>query len=280
MKNILVPAAKSDSLIHQLEVFYKTFKNINPDTTVNFDLSKTNWIYPLTILPVSSHVYGTKSKYNAPSKLDTCQYLRTICFPDGVSNVFRLQDSKDYIPISLIQRKNDIAERERVLYCFLNLIYKTIGHITGTKDAIFYPILELVNNIFEHSKKDYGFIFGQIYHKKKYLDLCILDRGRGLVQSYEQEKGIKINNREAIAKAMSGDSTKGKERGYGIKTAKKTVCEGFKGEFLILSGDACLVSKGKEDQLFILPDFNWQGVILAYRIPFPKSAIDIYQYLE
>jgi hypothetical protein len=248
MKNIIVPKPKSDSLIHQLEAFYNTFKNINHAEAVNFDLSKINWVYPLTILPISSHIYATKSKYGSPLNSEVSQYLKTIYFPNGVSHIASFQDAKNYIPISLIQKRNNLNEREKVLYCFLNLIYKTIGDIPGTKDAIFYPILELVNNIFEHSRKDYGFIFGQIYHQKKYLDLCILDRGRGLTQSYEQEKDIKISHREAIARAMSGDSTKGKERGYGLKTSKKTVCEGFKGEFLILSGDACLFSKGKQDQ--------------------------------
>ncbi|MBI2453493.1 hypothetical protein HYV56_02200 [Candidatus Peregrinibacteria bacterium] len=63
MKNIIVPKPKSDSLIHQLEVFYKTFKNIAADENVIFDLSKINWIHPLIILPIASHIYATKSDY-------------------------------------------------------------------------------------------------------------------------------------------------------------------------------------------------------------------------
>ncbi|MBI2464405.1 hypothetical protein HYV57_05610 [Candidatus Peregrinibacteria bacterium] len=280
MKNIIVPKPKSDSLIHQLEVFYKTFKNIAADENVIFDLSEINWIHPLIILPIASHIYATNSDYQTRSNNVINRYLSIIHFPKGVNTFESCQKLKSFIPITLIKENNPI-ERDKIIDCFLNLIYRTTNNIPKVnKSAIFYPITELVTNIAEHSKKDYGFIFGQIYSKKKHLDICILDKGRGLVQSYKQEKNINLTDKEAIEKALSGDSTKSLDRGYGIRTSKKTVCEGFNGDFSIISGEECFIANKTKNQIFTLPGFYWQGVIMAYRIPCPERAVDIYQYLE
>lgn len=83
-------------------------------------------------------------------------------------------------------------------------------------------LAELVTNIFEHSKKDTGFIFGQFYPNKNYLDICIVDFGRGFATAYKEEKGLNLSDSDAISEAMRGNSVKPeKERGYGIWTSKK-----------------------------------------------------------
>lgn len=94
MKTIIVPNVKSDSLTHQLEVFYKTFKDIYTDEKITFDLSKIDWIYPLAILPIASHIYATKSAYKTSFNDDINFYLDTIHFPEGVSSLKTLQNIK------------------------------------------------------------------------------------------------------------------------------------------------------------------------------------------
>ena len=151
----------------------------------------------------------------------------------------------------------------------------------GAINAIYYPIEELVGNIFEHSKSDEGFIFGQYYPNKEYLDICIVDNGRGLKGSYEEEKSLNLTDEEAIRKVMSGYSVKSNvERGYGVWTSKKVVCEGLGGSFILLSGSAALISHQAKDRVVELPDFYWQGVIIAYRIPKPKEPFNISKYVE
>ncbi len=36
----------------------------------------------------------------------------------------------------------------------------------------------------------------------------------------------------------------------------------------------------KKERVVSMPDFYWQGVIIAYRIPKPDGSIDISPYLE
>jgi len=247
---------------------------------VDFDLSSLRWVSPLLILPIGVYIHGSDSTYTRPLDNKVSSYLRTVYFPHGVSSVVTFKRELNYIPISLLKRENSI-ERERLASSFSRMVYKSLKAIPGTENAVYYPITELVTNIFEHSKKDEGWIFAQFYPRKNFLDLCILDRGRGLAKAYLEEQSLIISDCRAIELAMMGLSVKADtERGYGIRTSKRVICEGLNGGFLIVSGSAALICKGKKEKLIRLPSFDWQGVIIAYRIPQPRGAIDITPYWE
>ena len=286
MRNVVVPQIKSYSLVGQLKSLYETFKNATPKENLNFDLSQLDFACPLLILPICSYLNTTKSEFVISEGSKIKSYLDTINFPKGTSSVpsFRqkIQANKNYIPISVLMREGAV-ERERLEGLFSTMVYKAIdvSSIEGVRNAVYYPISELITNIFEHSKENQGFVFGQFYPKKEWLDICIVDRGRGLAAAYQQEKNLNLSDGDAIAEVMKGNSTKpDKERGYGVRTSKRVVCEALGGEFTIISGSsALLVSKDKE-KLVSLPNFYWQGVIIAYRIPKPKHPIDISPYLE
>ncbi len=172
--------------------------------------------------------------------------------------------------------------REQLVSLFEEKIYETLGNVSGARSAVWYPISELITNIFEHSKKDFGYAFGQFYPNKGYLDICIVDCGRGLANSYKEDGGLNLTDEEAITEAMRGKSVKkDKERGYGIRTSKEVVCKALNGGgFILISGSCALVSTKQGDRLVSLPNFYWQGVIISYRIPKPTGAIDYLKYVE
>ncbi|MDD5430905.1 MAG: hypothetical protein PHP03_01645 [Candidatus Pacebacteria bacterium] len=285
MKESIIPKLTNDSLASQLISLYETFKDkdLKKDEDIKFDLSKLNWVCPFTILPIASYIITTKSKITINDNSKIKSYLDTIIFPDGTGSISELrrqvQKYKNYTPISILMREN-LVGRKNLENIFIDMIFK-IADKANAKSVIGYPITELVSNIFEHSKKDKGFVFGQLYEKKELLDICIVDRGRGLATAYLQEKGLKLSDEEAIGEVMKGNSTKpDKDRGYGVWTSKKVVCEALGGEFVILSGSTALIATKEKEKLISLPNFYWQGVIVAYRIPIPKAPIDISLYVE
>lgn len=243
-----------------------------------------DWVCPLLILPISAYINGTQSE----TKIEHCNikdYLKKISFPKGVDSMSsfrqRIQRSKTFIPISVLH-KEAIDDRERLESLFSEKIYEVLGNVSGAQNAVCYPIAELATNIFEHSKKDLGFIFGQFYPQKKYLDICIVDCGRGFVRAYKEEKGLKLTDEQAIIEAMRGNSVKKeKERGYGIRTSKNVVCKALNGGgFILISGSSAFIAKAKSEKLVSLPNFYWQGVIISYRIPKPAGSIDISKFIE
>jgi len=286
MKNIIVEKLTNDSLLTQLVSLYNTFKNVQDGEDLEFDLSKLTWISPLLVLPISAYINSTKSVSNLTNcSVLVSEYLRIINFPESINSVSKLEEAiqvhKSYIPICKL-KKNFAVERARLESMFSKMIFKVIdASAPGFINAIYYPITELVGNIFEHSKKEEGFIFGQYYPNKEYLDICIVDRGRGLSSSYKEEQGFDFTDEKAIRMVMGGYSVKSDvERGYGVWTSKRVVCEGLRGSFILLSGSAALISDQGRDKIVELPNFYWQGVIVAYRIPKPTNLFDISEYVE
>lgn len=284
MKAIIVPKTINDSLIAQLSSLYNTFKGIGKDEIVSFDLCHIKWACPLLILPLSAYINATSSKII----IHECEingYLHNINFPAGIDSVTKLnqliQSQKNYIPISILKR-NIGEEREKLESMFSTMIYNALDETPlGARSVIYQPISELVTNIFEHSQQNLGYIFGQIYPKKDYLDICIVDRGRGLQKTYEEEKGLIVSEQDSIKEVMSGNSVKlDKERGYGVRTSRNIVCDGLDGHFVLISGSVALISRKNQNQIVNLDGFYWQGVIIAYRIPKLHKPIDITTYLE
>lgn len=283
MNTINISNPKQDNLISQLVVLYTAFKGVEKDETLSFDFSRIKWFYPLLVLPIAAYINDFHSEYQGINS-DLKSYLKTIHFPQGIDSVpvfeKETQITKSYVPISILKREKGV-DREVLESKFSSMIYKITGSVPGAQNALYYPITELVANIFEHSKKDTGFLFGQFYQSKNHLDICIVDRGRGLARAYKDEKNMEVSDAEAIIEVMKGYSTKpDKERGYGVRTSKRVVCEGLGGEFVLVSGNSALISVKNKERLVVLPEFNWQGVIIGYRIPKPQGHLDISSYLE
>ncbi|MFA6485841.1 MAG: hypothetical protein WCT40_00540 [Candidatus Magasanikbacteria bacterium] len=284
MEKYIVPKPNDSSLVAQLVCLYKVFKDTNFSDQRDFDISNVDWFYPLLILPLSAHINCYNSRHCKDENNVNHSYLNAINFPYGVDSVSvfqqQIQAHKSYIPISILKKEKG-PERERLESLFSMMVYSVLGSVAGAQNAVHYPITELVTNIFDHSKQDKGFIFGQFYPKKNYLDICIVDCGRGLAKTYEEEKGLKLSDADSIVEVLKGHSTKPSvERGYGVRTSKKVVCECLGGEFVLLSGSSALVASGKDQKIVDLPGFYWQGVVVAYRIPKPLGPVDISPYLE
>lgn len=284
MKQVKIKTIKDDNFILQLNALYSIFRNTENNEKIEFNLEQACWLCPIVLLPVSAYIQKTDSEYIKSSQETVNAYLNAICFPRGVNSVTNfeklLQDKKSYTPISVLERNKE-AEREDLEGMFSGMIYKLLGSTPGIQSAIYQPIAELVTNIFEHSGDDRGFIFGQYYPSKKFLDICIVDRGRGLAKTYEEAKNLSLTDEQAIVEVLQGHSTKNSnERGFGIRTSKNIVCKCFDGHFAIISGSHAFVASKDKEQLVALPNFYWQGVIISYRINRPSGAIDITKYLE
>ena len=284
MTKRVVPKPRGDSLVAQLGSLYGALKSTVPGEPLEFDLSELDWVYPLLVLPLSSYISTTHSSVLSGSALES--YLSTISFPQGVDSVSsfqqQLQRHKNYIPVSVLKGR-DPAAREKLESLFQEMVYKMLDtpKLSGVQNAVYYPITEFVTNIFEHSHQDKGFLFGQYYPTKEYLDICITDCGRGLRTAYKEEQNIELSDEDSMVAAMQGRSTKASlDRGYGLRTSKRLVHEGMGGAFVLISGSAALVAEGKTDRLVTLDNFYWQGVIFAYRIPKPREPIDVTRFLE
>ena len=187
MEKIVISTTQSDNLTAQLKCLYETFKQFKFGEQVEFDLSNLQWACPMLILPLAAYIQKSGSIFVSHRNNKIESYLSNVHFPDGVQSMPEWQKEKNFIPIGFLQRE-DMNQNEKLTSCFTKMIYKIFERTQGIIDAVDYPITELVANIFEHSKSKMGFLFGQSFEHKKCLDICIVDKGRGIKKSYEEEK--------------------------------------------------------------------------------------------
>ena len=285
MKEVKLQPPENNKLLTQIRAMFRTFQGVGGEQPVEFNFADVEFAYPALILPIAAHIYSTDSTYSKVSDEGVSSYLQTISFPEGVEKVGDLEkevrSDRTYIPISVLcEEKAKSAERLEEL--FSQLVYRQLNPKVSSKQAVYYPIGELVTNIFEHSQSDRGFLFGQYYSKNECLDICILDRGIGIAASYEKRKEVSLDDTAAIERALQGESTKDEEgeRGYGLWTSKQMVCEGLGGDFALISNKALYYAKKDNEKSAELPDFNWPGVVISYRIPRPTEPIDHTKYIE
>lgn len=268
-----------NNLPNHFAAVYKAFRSNLLSDGDEIDLSGLEFVNPLTILPIATIASSHNCKVTLPKDSNASSYLTTIHFPRGVESVAKTKGS--YIPIGHLIGGDDPTQKERLESGIVQLIRSKLSSDDkiGTS-PIAYPISEIVTNIFDHSASNEGWILGQYYERKKHLELCILDRGQGLAKSYLNAKSLSYSDKEALERALSGESAKmSKERGYGLRTSRNLISSGLGGQVLIYSGTAGFLGLRGKERIFELPDFNWQGVIVAFCIPTDKN-IDIAPYLE
>lgn len=258
-----------------------------------FDFSGIDWITP------QKSVYLTSILHHNVEELCNLKtrnsYLERIMFPYGLfinkeeklDKLFDSYSKKNYLPILKLKVDTSSANNELrnyVISKFINHLSVQLQLKSNYTTGIRYIISELFDNIFEHSESEFVFLTFQNYPVLKKLEICIADKGIGVLETYK--KNIKnlerdfsnINSHtEALYSAFAGVSTKSIERGFGIHTSRNMISEGFKGYALYQSGNALAINDTiVESNCYI------SGVIFAMIIPYDNTNenFSIYNYLE
>jgi hypothetical protein len=270
-----------EALIEVLDLIYDT----KPGDSLTLDLSDLCFVHPFLILPVSALIkylrkIGVRVLLELPKNRPCFCYLKNIFFEEGISPLIhqewekKLNDYnyKNYLPIISVPTTsvNEII-KNKILSTFENILQNQLMLEINVQIAIKFIIGESFDNIDQHSNVENGWIMVQNYPDKEYLDVCIADTGKGLLQSYKDADFKNITTHEqALNEAINGRSTKiyEKSRGYGIRTSKKMLVEGLKGKYFLYSGTAFYIWTDEHKNISPLNErFFWPGTLLALRIP-------------
>lgn len=144
------------------------------------------------------------------------------------------------------------------------------------KEAIKFCIVEVVRNIYDHSKSETLWYSGQFWPSENLVEIAILDEGDGIYNTLKNNKNIIVNNPEealqlALVPGISKNwaTIKNKEvngnSGFGLYMIK-SLCD-IAGSFTIISSGKCLnIENGKQE----LYDANFSGTAIRIRIKSSK----------
>ena len=282
-----------DGLIPALRIMSKAENT--EDDTLNVDFTDTVFVSPVFVL--SSIVYLSRcGKHVLISNVS--DYLKTIGLDTGGIHTDEMRESEfkakmegysgvTYIPIINFPARTNDDSKEAISTIVENIIIRQSNIAPNVAQGIKYMVDETLDNITEHSESDRGFIYAQAYPKKRYLDICIADRGITLLGSYKRLPDNEIStDLEAIKAANRGISSKNlpeaENRGYGIYTSKRMLINGLGGEYLMISGSNFYYMHPGADGIYSLPDgLRWNGTIVALRIPYYQdSKFNYINYIE
>ena len=265
-----------------------------------WDFTEVSFLHPFFLAPLAIYRnFSSKDIECVNISLRMQSYLNSICFDrmlhfndeekNVVEEVMGQYLNKSYIPLCSFSMTN--ANKE----VFGSIIRDVITKQTDIDQKGITPlslfISELLDNIYEHSHSENGYVFSQYLEREGVINLCIADHGVTIPKSFElaglYQKEIDGDSAIALKLANEGCSTKNlpdaENRGYGIPTTKSMLVEGMGGSFFMMS-DGAFHRYGKRDENYyvnIKNIFSWQGTIILLRIPVrvPKD-FNYINYLE
>ncbi len=302
-----LPERCADNFSDPLNYIFSVIRQVNEldkPTTIHFSFKTCRFIHPFILLALVS-AENTWRKQNhvvsfdiKDSHSEVFSYLQTIRFPEGINRlnimdnnyeqVFSSFISKSYIPLVRFPARvfNDETNIRDQILTKLDILLATQLKLQGQyKQAIYYMISELTQNIVHHSGCSEGLIIAQNFPTKNYADICIADYGKGFLQTYVNSAKYQVSNhQQAMESAIHGKSTKDlpESRGYGLTTSRNMLTKGLKGKFFVWSGNAIFVQNIKNEEFISVSDsLNFHGCFIALRIPtLENKQFDFYNFIE
>ncbi|TSC92230.1 MAG: hypothetical protein CEN91_521 [Candidatus Berkelbacteria bacterium Licking1014_85] len=184
--------------------------------------------------------------------------------------------------ITQIQNKTTyqlLSKIDKELQDNLNKINSTGSLLPIAKEIIIYILSELGDNIEQHSHSSKIQLFSEIENSAKQIIIFVSDNGIGIPKLFHKHFKENNNNWEEIKKALSGISTKGDGRGYGLRTIKKIV-EYCEGKMIIVSNGFGYTIDSKSAEKIKISDTNGTKVAIILPNKLKITPKEFYKILE
>lgn len=232
---------------------------------------------------VSSFIkYEDVSNVELPDHSGISTYLDQIDFPSG--SVRPDDEYENHLPLCRLDKELTETPVELVARKLYDLLSDEFtGTDTWTVSSVQLPLSELIDNVDQHSRCHNGAVLVQQYPNKDLLDICVADDGVSIPGNFADYGERFSSDSRALQKAVvEGYSTKnnGRERGHGLPTTTRVVCDGLDGEILLVSGDGALYRDGQEGDWKTADAFSWPGTVFVGRLYPPGEGFDVRSHIR
>lgn len=228
--------AYADKIINKCVDAQKT------EESLTFVLEETTFIDPFAITFIAGtiqHCLQARNKeifYVPPRDKKVKDYLSQI----GFNSLFQLngKDIHKNTSVELVQ-----LEVLKPFYIEKLIIFidSKMSLSQGMKDSLKMSLQEILTNVFDHSRSDFGcYICAQYYPNKKIIRLCITDFGVGILSTLKKKYKITTDIEAIELSVEEGVTSRPQSAGFGL-THIRNFLKVNEGTLTIISG------KGKVD---------------------------------
>ncbi|MGN1186346.1 MAG: ATP-binding protein [Methanobrevibacter wolinii] len=256
-------------LMEDFKIFIRILsKNeIKNNEMINIDCCK--FLTPTILLPLIGFAHNNYKQIKHHKNPKINNYLNKVLGNE--------QHTDTTFPFKKLDEKTDNSEE------LTNDILRIMKPKEEMNNALKYIFYELINNVYDHSSFDKGFVMGQRYPKNNLTNYCFMDNGIGIPGSFENAEISFKNDCNAILKAINGMSTRDSDeyvgRGTGLNSVVSIVTQGANGDILIASGKGVIEVMKNRVICEKIPQGYIKGTLISINLKSNKS-IDIYEYLD
>lgn len=239
------------------------------------DLSSCSWFYPTSLLPLADFLKDNTGsmKYVPPIDNNVNTYLSTI-----MKRHYSREST--YIPITYLPKDGNLQEDA---INSLQTLYDA-GKDYGGANCFMFLIGELIGNIYEHSEFSNASMMAQIYKKKHFVEITILDDGISIPGCFEKHGNTIRSDHDAILSAINGEITtkpEDEKRGYGLRSSVNIYVDGGGGQLLLVSRNGAVYKNRDNKFVYNTETANqMSGTLISIRAPYPVPQVDFYGCID
>lgn len=239
------------------------------------NLSSCSWFYPTSLLPLANLLKENKGSMKCvpPINNNVNTYISTIM--KG-----HYSRGSTYMPITHLPKDGNLQEDA---INDLQSLYDG-GKDYGGANCFIFLIGELIGNIYEHSEFSNASMMAQIYKRKKFVEITILDDGISIPGCFEKYGTVIPSDYDAILSAINGKistKTEDEPRGYGLRSSVKLYVDGVGAQLLLVSRNGALYKNRYNEIVYNTGGANQLiGTMISIRTPYPVPQVSIYDYID
>ncbi len=145
-------------------------------------------------------------------------YLNEILRKISLKNPLHVRKNKELAESHSLNRIWKFESADDI-YLLVNSFVKELSQFIvcekGVLEGFEWSINEVLDNVLQHSTKDFGYVMGQVHEKTKHFVFCVYDTGQGIYNSLVQSIHQPRTPEEALELAVSEGITRDKKIGQG-----------------------------------------------------------------
>jgi hypothetical protein len=263
---------KSPKVVSEfVEIINSSLNSYNKHLILNF--KGVTAAFPNVCVPITGIIENVSSRGINFEFYYLSEYLKKL----SIKQPLQVQDNRDLAKnasLDKVWRFDSADDIYMLINSFVDELSRIIVCEKGVLEGFEWSINEVLDNVLQHSGKNFGYVMGQVHPTTKHFVFCVYDTGQGIYNSLLSSIHKPQNPAEALKLAVKEGVTRDKKigQGNGLWGLHQIVSENT-GKLSIISGSACYNLINHKSTVFgNIPQLAYDnGCIVDFQIDYSKE---------
>ena len=243
------------------------------ETNLILNFKKVSGAFPNVCIPIAGIIESMASRGLEFEFYYLTDFLKKL----AIKRPLRVQENKELAQkasLNKVWRFDSTNDIYLLINSFVNELSEIIICEKGVLEGFEWSINEVLDNVLQHSGKNFGYVMGQVHATSKHFAFCVYDTGQGIYHSLMNSVHKPQNPSEALKLSVKEGITRDKKigQGNGLWGLHQIVSENV-GKLNITSNSACYsLTNNKSSTFDNIPQLPYDtGCIVDFQIDYSKE---------